>query len=44
MWSRVWRSVFGEEEGEWEEEELDEMMGMAAESANSQLQHDKPVR
>ena len=29
MWSRVWRSVFGEEEGEWEEEELDEMVSMA---------------
>ncbi|RBQ79708.1 hypothetical protein FVER14953_12748 [Fusarium verticillioides] len=44
MWSRVWRSVFGEDEGEWEEEELDEMMSMAAESTNDQLQHDKPVR
>jgi protoheme IX farnesyltransferase len=44
MWSRVWRSVFGEEEGEWEEEELDEMMSMAADNANNQLQRERPVR
>lgn len=36
MWSRVWRSVFGEEEGEWEEEELDEMVSMAVANTNSQ--------
>lgn len=32
MWSRAWRSVFGEEdgEGEWEEEELEEMASMTA--------------
>ncbi|UKZ64949.1 uncharacterized protein TrAtP1_006153 [Trichoderma atroviride] len=34
MWSRAWRSVFGEDEdGEWEEEELGEMAGMAAATA-----------
>ncbi|PNP51765.1 hypothetical protein THARTR1_07534 [Trichoderma harzianum] len=31
MWSRAWRSVFGDdEEGEWEEEELEEMASMTA--------------
>ncbi|KAK5993020.1 Heme O synthase [Cladobotryum mycophilum] len=30
MWSRAWRSVFGEDEGEWEEEELEEMASMTA--------------
>ncbi|KAM0244105.1 hypothetical protein ACHAP5_006587 [Fusarium lateritium] len=44
MWSRVWRSVFGEEEGEWEEEELDEMMSMAADNANNQLQRERTMR
>ncbi|KAM0551865.1 hypothetical protein ACHAPJ_008201 [Fusarium lateritium] len=44
MWSRVWRSVFGEEEGEWEEEELDEMVSMAADNAGSQLQRENPGR
>ncbi|KAJ4246566.1 Protoheme IX farnesyltransferase, mitochondrial [Fusarium torreyae] len=44
MWSRVWRSVFGEEEGEWEEEELDEMVSMAVDNAGSQLQREKPGR
>ncbi|KAM5350628.1 hypothetical protein ACJ41O_007133 [Fusarium nematophilum] len=41
MWSRVWRSVFGEDEGEWEEEELDEMVSMAAE--RNRLQ-ERPTR
>ncbi|RGP73857.1 protoheme ix mitochondrial [Fusarium sporotrichioides] len=44
MWSRVWRSVFGEEEGEWEEEELDEMVSMAVANTNSHVQNQKPVR
>ncbi|KAM6505417.1 Protoheme IX farnesyltransferase, mitochondrial [Fusarium solani] len=44
MWTRVWRSVFGEEEGEWEEEELDEMVSMAAESTDNRLQSEKPTR
>ncbi|KAG8666532.1 Protoheme IX farnesyltransferase, mitochondrial [Fusarium poae] len=44
MWSRVWRSVFGEEEGEWEEEELNEMMSMAVVNTNSHAQNQKPVR
>lgn len=31
MWSRAWKSVFGEDEdGEWEEEELEEMASMTA--------------
>lgn len=30
MWSRAWRSVFGEDDGEWEEEELEEMASMTA--------------
>lgn len=44
MWSRVWRSVFGEDEGEWEEEELDEMVSMAVANTNGQFQGQKPVR
>ncbi|KAF4983525.1 hypothetical protein FZEAL_1060 [Fusarium zealandicum] len=44
MWSRVWRSIFGEEEGEWEEEELDEMMSMAAEETGHKLQSERPMR
>ncbi|OAQ63612.1 protoheme IX farnesyltransferase [Pochonia chlamydosporia 170] len=30
MWSRAWKSVFGDEDGEWEEEELEEMASMTA--------------
>ncbi|KAK9439618.1 protoheme IX farnesyltransferase [Metarhizium brunneum] len=30
MWSRAWKSVFGDDDGEWEEEELEEMAGMTA--------------
>ncbi|KAL2208319.1 mitochondria protoheme IX farnesyltransferase [Sarocladium strictum] len=30
MWTRAWRSVFGHEDGEWEEEELEEMAHMTA--------------
>ncbi|KAI5458259.1 UbiA prenyltransferase family-domain-containing protein [Mariannaea sp. PMI_226] len=44
MWSRAWRSIFGEEEGEWEEEELDEMVIMAADHSGDQLQDTKPQR
>ncbi|KAL6401686.1 protoheme IX farnesyltransferase, mitochondrial [Ilyonectria robusta] len=44
MWTRAWNSVFGEDEGEWEEEELDEMVIMAAETSSSQLQDAKPSR
>ncbi|KAI8657247.1 Protoheme IX farnesyltransferase, mitochondrial [Fusarium keratoplasticum] len=44
MWSRVWRSIFGEEDGEWEEEELDEMVSMAVENTGSRLQAEKPTR
>ncbi|KAH6877124.1 UbiA prenyltransferase family-domain-containing protein [Thelonectria olida] len=44
MWSRAWRSIFGEEEGEWEEEELDEMVLMAAENSSDRLQDGKPQR
>ncbi|KAL7821770.1 protoheme IX farnesyltransferase-like protein [Trichoderma gracile] len=34
MWSRAWRSVFGEDEdGEWEDEELDEMASMSVPTA-----------
>lgn len=44
MWSRVWRSIFGEEDGEWEEEELDEMVSMAVENTGSRLQDEKPTR
>lgn len=44
MWSRAWRSIFGEEEGEWEEEELDEMVIMAAENSSERLQETKPQR
>lgn len=37
MWSRAWRSVFGEdEEGEWEEEEMDEMASMSAPTAGQE--------
>lgn len=36
MWSRAWRSVFGEE-GEWEEEELDEMVSMPVENSKKRL-------
>ncbi|KAL7807521.1 protoheme IX farnesyltransferase-like protein [Trichoderma aethiopicum] len=38
MWSRAWRSVFGEDEdGEWEEEEeLDEMASMSAPTAGQE--------
>lgn len=28
MWIRVWCSVFGYEDGEWEDEELEEMVSM----------------
>ncbi|KAK7424014.1 Protoheme IX farnesyltransferase, mitochondrial [Neonectria magnoliae] len=44
MWSRAWRSIFGEDEGEWEEEELDEMVIMAAENSSDRLQAAKPTR
>ncbi|KAK6708088.1 Protoheme IX farnesyltransferase, mitochondrial [Fusarium graminearum] len=44
MWTRVWRSVFGEDEGEWEEEELDEMMSVAVANTNSHMQNQKTVR
>ncbi|OAA36823.1 protoheme IX farnesyltransferase [Metarhizium rileyi] len=30
MWSRAWKSVFGDEDGEWEEEELEDMASMTA--------------
>ncbi|KAF4982576.1 hypothetical protein FDECE_17482 [Fusarium decemcellulare] len=42
MWTRAWNSVFGEEEGEWEEEELDETVSMAA--VENRLQSEKPAR
>ncbi|KAH7140127.1 UbiA prenyltransferase family-domain-containing protein [Dactylonectria estremocensis] len=44
MWARAWTSVFGEDDGEWEEEELDEMVIMAAESSSGRLQDAKPAR
>lgn len=30
MWSRAWKSVFGDDDGEWEDEELEEMATMTA--------------
>lgn len=44
MWSRAWTSVFGEEEGEWEAEELDEMVSTTVQDSNQSLQGDKPSR
>lgn len=43
MWSRAWNSVFGEDEGEWEEEELEEMASMTG-NAVEQLQSSRPQR
>ncbi|KAF7553921.1 hypothetical protein G7Z17_g3298 [Cylindrodendrum hubeiense] len=42
MWSRAWNSLFGEDEGEWEEEELDEMVIMEAENPSDRLRDAKP--
>ncbi|KAL7944927.1 protoheme IX farnesyltransferase [Trichoderma barbatum] len=45
MWSRAWRSVFGEdEEGEWEEEELEEMASMAATAVAQKSETSQPGR
>ncbi|KZZ96655.1 protoheme IX farnesyltransferase [Moelleriella libera RCEF 2490] len=30
MWSRAWKSVFGDDGGEWEDDELEEMVSMTA--------------
>lgn len=43
LWARAWTSVFGEEEGVWEEEELEEMASMAEENA-ARLQGAGPGR
>ncbi|KAK0382713.1 hypothetical protein NLU13_9809 [Sarocladium strictum] len=37
MWTRAWRSVFGHEDGEWEDEELEEMASMAAAKVSGEV-------
>ncbi|KAF7556484.1 hypothetical protein G7046_g6297 [Stylonectria norvegica] len=44
LWSRAWTSVFGEDDGEWEEEELDEMASMTAAPSAGRLQGAGPAR
>ncbi|KAJ4862528.1 ubiA prenyltransferase family domain-containing protein [Trichoderma breve] len=45
MWSRAWRSVFGDdEEGEWEEEELEEMASMTATTVAQKDESTQPGR
>ncbi|KKP07184.1 protoheme IX farnesyltransferase, mitochondrial [Trichoderma harzianum] len=45
MWSRAWRSVFGDdEEGEWEEEELEEMASMTATTVAQKGETTQPGR
>ncbi|RFU76979.1 protoheme ix farnesyltransferase, mitochondrial [Trichoderma arundinaceum] len=45
MWSRAWKSVFGEdEEGEWEEEELEEMANMTATTVAQKGEAPQPGR
>lgn len=45
MWSRAWRSVFGDdEEGEWEEEELEEMASMTATTVAQKGETTRPGR
>ncbi|KAH6609075.1 protoheme ix farnesyltransferase [Trichoderma cornu-damae] len=45
MWSRAWKSVFGEyEDGEWEEEELEEMANMRATTVAQKRETIQPGR
>jgi protoheme IX farnesyltransferase len=50
LWSRAWRSIFGDPEdldGEWEDEELDEMKSMAVMTGPSPIDQTvltRPVR
>lgn len=44
MWSRAWKSVFGEDEGEWEDEELEEMASMTAANVAEKAESVKGAR
>lgn len=44
MWGRAWRSVFGENEGAWEDEEMEEMASMTAAKVAEKSEAMKPVR